>query len=98
MVKNDGTSLWAHLAATVRQDANAAPVGFIAMSDITERKLAEAELQETNRRLEAATAQAEVAIAAKSTFLANMSHEIRTPLSGMLGMTGLLRETYGETT
>jgi CheY-like chemotaxis protein/nitrogen-specific signal transduction histidine kinase len=61
--------------------------------DITASKLAEAELHETNRRLEAATAQAEIANAAKSTFLANMSHEIRTPLSGMLGMTGLLRET-----
>jgi signal transduction histidine kinase len=47
MVKNDGTSFWAHLAATVRQDANAAPVSFIAMSDITERKLAEAKIQDT---------------------------------------------------
>jgi signal transduction histidine kinase/CheY-like chemotaxis protein/HPt (histidine-containing phosphotransfer) domain-containing protein len=66
---------------------------LLAMEDITERKLKEAELHETNRRLEAVTAQAEMANAAKSTFLANMSHEIRTPLSGMLGMTGLLRET-----
>ena len=92
MVKNDGTSFWAHLAATVMQDSGAAPVSFIVMSNITERKLAE-ELQETNRQLEAITAQAEMANAAKTTFLANMSHEIRTPMSGMLGMTGLLLET-----
>jgi signal transduction histidine kinase/CheY-like chemotaxis protein len=65
---------------------------LLAMEDITERKLAE-ELQETNRQLEATTAQAEMANTAKSRFLASMSHEIRTPLSGMLGMTGLLRET-----
>ena len=65
---------------------------LLAMEDITERKLAE-KLQETNRQLEATTAQAEMANATKNTFLANMSHEIRTPLSGMLGMTGLLQET-----
>lgn len=37
--------------------------------------------------------EAKAASHAKSSFLANMSHEIRTPLNGMLGMTGLLRQT-----
>jgi signal transduction histidine kinase/CheY-like chemotaxis protein/HPt (histidine-containing phosphotransfer) domain-containing protein len=65
--------------------------------DITERKRSEMQLQEVNRRLEAATARAnEMALQArnasrsKSEFLANMSHEIRTPLNGVIGMTELM--------
>ena len=67
---------------------------------VTDRKKAEEELIETNRRLEEANAranemalEAKAANAAKSEFLANMSHEIRTPMNGVIGMVGLLMDT-----
>ncbi len=59
-----------------------------------------ADLERTNRELEASiaranemAAEADRANAAKSEFLANMSHEIRTPMNGVIGMIGLLLDT-----
>ncbi len=69
--------------------------------DITERKLLEMALRDSERRFRELnahlerqvaerTAEARAASAAKSEFLAHMSHEIRTPLNAVLGLAQLL--------
>ncbi|MBC7955598.1 MAG: PAS domain S-box protein, partial [Cytophagales bacterium] len=63
---------------------------FAAARDVTERKLLDQSLQETNVELENAKFAAEKANQAKSDFLSSMSHELRSPLNAILGFAQLM--------
>ncbi|HAY27269.1 MAG TPA: hybrid sensor histidine kinase/response regulator, partial [Candidatus Accumulibacter sp.] len=97
MVRADGTTFWAHLASAVAQEPGGTAVLRVVLSDVSERKLAEAErasfaqvLQDKNTELERARLLAETANRAKSEFVSRMSHELRTPLSAILGFAQLV--------
>jgi len=63
---------------------------FAAARDITERRILDQALQETNLALQSAKLAAEKANLAKSDFLSNMSHELRSPLNAILGFAQLM--------
>jgi len=74
----DGDYRWMIDSAAPRFAADGHFAGFIgSVIDITDRKVLEANLRQTNRL--------------KDEFLATLSHELRTPLNAMLGWTHMIR-------
>ncbi len=76
---------WVHIISRPERQGNGDVVWNGVVQDITDRKMAEAKLQQTNVELAHATH-------LKDEFLANMSHELRTPLNAILGLSEALQE------
>ncbi|NMM36402.1 MAG: PAS domain S-box protein [Glaciimonas sp.] len=76
MAKNDGRQFWVHLQTSVAQDADGAPALRTVLTDLTQRKQAEAELA-------AIQSIAENASQTEAHFLAAIRHDFRQPLSAL---------------
>jgi PAS domain S-box-containing protein len=93
IVTPDGREVWVHDATTFVTDDEGEPL-FLqgVLFDVTERKLAEQALRESERRERDAAERLRALDEMKNTFLAAVSHELRSPLTSILGLSLTLEQ------
>ena len=87
-----GGNVWLQVNADCIEWANGIPlylVIYIDITDITEQRELQKQLEERSNMLHDALEAAERANKSKSEFLSHMSHDIRTPMNAILGMTSI---------
>jgi len=83
----DGRTIWIHDETTFLHDRDGTPIYLQGVIfDITERKLAEQALRESEQREREAAERLRTLDDMKNTFLAAVSHELRSPLTSILGL------------
>ena len=86
ILSRDGRVVWVHDEAVLVRDKEGHPQFWHGvMFDITERKLAEEQLQQAWQKEVEAAARLRALDDMKNTFLEAVSHELRTPLTALLG-------------
>ncbi len=87
MRTRDGRTIWVHDETTFLHDEHGEPT-FVqgVLFDVTERKVAEHALRESEQRERDAAERLRALDDMKNTFLAAVSHELRSPLTSILGL------------
>jgi two-component system, sensor histidine kinase and response regulator len=85
--KKNGGYYWVKTSIMPVMNDAGKPDQYISIrTEITDRKIAEAQLLQRREKLK-------TALRVKSEFLSRMSHEIRTPLNGVIGLADVLADT-----
>jgi PAS domain S-box-containing protein len=95
ILTRDGRTIWVHDETTLLHDDQGRPTYLQGvLMDITDRKLADEALRESEQREREAAERLRALDEMKNTFLAAVSHELRSPLTSILGLSLTLERAH----